>query len=441
MRQDLTIFRHRRFRLLFLARTSAVLGASIGPVALAFGILALPHGTPTMLSAVLAANSVALVAFMLLGGVIADRLPRYRVMYASDGLSALAWGGIAVMLLTGWAPVGVLAVLAVLAGLGTALFWPAMIGVIPEVTPADRIQAGNGLLRLGTNGARILGFAVAGAMVALVGAGWAMALNAVGFLVSALLLSRLKLPRTGTIEKSHMLSDLKEGWKEFSSRQWLWVVVAQFSILVGGLEAFYGVLGPVVAKHDLGGAPGWSTVLAGESIGMLVGVVVAIRIRPRRPILLGVALTFPLAIAPLLLGLHAPLALVTVGAFVGGMAIDIFGVLWDTAMQRSVPPAALSRVSSYDALGSLMFGPIGLVLAGPLATWLGPRHALLVCAAATIIPTALALLSPGVRTMRMPGPAQPERAEPAGIEAAAPEPAAPAPADLVSGAPLPAGTA
>src|SRR5215468_7513318 len=166
MRRDLTILRHRRFLLLFLARTSAVLGTSIGPVALAFGILALPNGSPTMLSVVLAAESVALVAFMLFGGVIADRLPRYRVMYASDALSALAWGCIAAMLLTGWAPVGVMAALAVLAGIGTALFWPAMIGVIPEVTPADRIQAANGLLRLGTNGARILGLAVAGAMVA-----------------------------------------------------------------------------------------------------------------------------------------------------------------------------------------------------------------------------------------------------------------------------------
>lgn len=306
------------------------------------------------------------------------------------------------MLLTGWTPVGGLVVLAVLAGLGSALFFPAMIGVIPEVAPPDQIQAANGLLRLGTNGARILGLAVAGAMVALVGAGWAMALDALGFLLSALLLSRLRLPRTGTIEKSHMLSDLKEGWHEFTSRQWLWVVVAQFSILVGGLAAFDGVLGPVVAKQDLGGAPGWSTVLAGEAIGMLAGVVVAIRIRPARPILLGVVLTFPLALAPLLLGLHAPLAVVTAGAFLGGVAIDIFGVLWDTAMQRSVPPTALSRVSSYDALGSMLLGPIGVILAGPLATWLGPRRALLVCAAATVIPTALALLSPGVRTMRMP---------------------------------------
>ena len=202
--------------------------------------------------------------------------------------------------------------------------------------------------------------------------------------------------------RSNIIADLREGWQEFTSRQWLWVVVAQFSILVGGLEAFYGVLGPVVAKRELNGAASWSIVLAGESIGMLVGVVIAIRIRPRRPILTGVLLTFPLALAPALLGLGAPVLVVAAGALVGGLCVDIFAVLWETTMQRSVPEAALSRVSSYDALGSLLFGPVGVVVAGPLAGWLGTGHALFVVAASVVVPTALALLSPGVRQMRMP---------------------------------------
>jgi MFS family permease len=395
MRQDLTLFRHRRFLLLFAARTASVLGASIGPVALAFGILGLPHGSATTLSIVLAAGSVSLLVFLLLGGVIADRLPRYRVMYLADALSGVSWAGIGAMLLAGWTPTWVMAFLSATAGIGAALFWPAMMGVVPEVAPADRLQAANGLLRLGTNGARILGFAVAGAMVALVGAGWAMLLNAAGFLVSAGLLRLLRLPRTGTIEAAHLWTDLREGWHEFRSRQWLWVVVAQFSILVGGLEAFYGVLGPVVAKQRLGGAVGWSVVLAGE---------------------------FPLALAPLLLGLRAPLLVVAAGALVGGACIDIFGVLWETSMQREVPAAALSRVSSYDALGSLMLGPVGLVVAGPLARAVGSSDALLLCAASIVVPTLLALLAPGVRRMRLSPPA----AEAGHTETAALPPAAPA---------------
>jgi MFS family permease len=402
VRRDLTLLRSRRFLLLFSARTSSVLGSSIGPVALAFGVLALPHATATTLSLVLTANSATLLLFLLVGGVIADRLPRHRVMYFSDALSGVSWAVIGVMLLTGWAPIWMLAVMAALAGLGAALFWPAMVGVIPQITPAEQLQQGNGILRIGTNAARILGFAVAGAMVALVGPGWAMLLNAAGFLVSAALLMQLRLPVIGAVEAAHVWSDLREGWREFWSRQWLWVVVLQFSILVAGLEAFYGVLGPYVANERLGGAPAWSVILAGESLGMLAGVVIAIRIRPKRPILLGVLLTFPLALAPLLLGIGAPVPIVAAGAFVGGMSIDIFGVLWDTTMQRSVPEEMLSRISSYDALGSLLFGPIGLIAAGPLVVGLGSSKALLITSASVIVPTALALLAPGVRSMRMP---------------------------------------
>jgi hypothetical protein len=189
-------------------------------------------------------------------------------------------------------------------------------------------------------------------------------------------------------------------------------VVLQFSVLVSGYEMFYGVLGPVVAKRDLGGAPAWSLVLAGQAVGMLAGVLVAIRLRPRRPILLGVLLTFPLSLPPLLLELHAPVVALVIGALVGGLCIDIFTVLWETAMQRAVPPSALSRVSSYDALGSMIFGPIGLIAAGPLTKTLGTGGALLTCAGLIIVPTALALLSPGVRTMRMP-PAPEAEASPA----------------------------
>lgn len=390
-----------------------MLGASFGPVALAFGVLALPGATPTTLSVVLTANTGTQLIFLLVGGVLADRMPRYRLMVAADTATALAWGAVAVMLLTGWAPIALLVLAAGVAGLAEALFFPALTGVIPEVVPPEALQAGNGVLRLGTNSARFLGFAAAGAAVALVGPGWAMAVAAATFLLSAGLLAGLRLPGTGPVERSNMLADLRAGWREFASREWLWVVVAQFSFVVAGLQAFYGVLGPVVAESDLGGARGWSAVLAGEAVGMLAGVFIAIRIRPGRPILLGVALTLPLALAPLLLGVRAPLWTVVVGAFVGGMSIDIFGVLWETTMQREVPPAALSRVSSYDVFGSFMFGPLGLIAAGPLATSVGPRPALVAAAIVIVLPTVAALFSPGVRRMRGPAAAAAPPAEPA----------------------------
>src|SRR5262245_26894062 len=278
MRHDLAILRDRRFGLLFVARTASVLGSAFGPVALAFGVLALPGATATTLSIVTAAEALAMVAFMLLGGVIADRLPRFRVMVAADLGAALAWGGLSAMLITGWAPLWLLVTLSALAGMATALFFPAFTGVVPEFVPAPKLQAANGILRLGMNAARIGGFAVAGGAVAAFGAGWAMAINSGLLVLSAVLIGGLRLPEAtkseGAEASPSMLRDLREGWHEFRSRQWLWVVVLQYSFVMMVFQAVWGVLGPVVANQRLGGPRGWSWVLAAESIGMLVGVVV-----------------------------------------------------------------------------------------------------------------------------------------------------------------------
>ncbi|MFD0891380.1 MFS transporter, partial [Streptosporangium algeriense] len=186
--------------------------------------------------------------------------------------------------------------------------------------------------------------------------------------------------------------DLRGGWREFISRQWLWVVVAQFSLLVLAMQAAHGVLGPLVAKEQMGGAAAWSAVLAGEAVGMLGGILVTLRLRPSRPILVATLMTLPTALPYLLLGISAPLWTVVLGAVVMGVCFDVFGVLWNTTMQREIPPEALSRVSSYDALGSLMFGPIGLMLAGPAAILVGPRPALLGCAALILLASLAALL-------------------------------------------------
>ncbi len=417
MRRDLSILRDRRFGLLFIARTVSVLGSAFGPVALAFGVLALPGATATTLSVVTAAEAFAMVAFMLIGGVVADRLPRYRVMMAADLGAAAAWGALAAMLITGWAPLWLMIITSALAGLATAMFFPASTGVVPEVVPEARLQAANGLLRLGMNFARISGLAVAGGAVAAFGAGWAMALNSGLLLLSAGFIAFLRLPpvrREGsTVGAGNMIHDLRDGWREFRSRQWLWVVVLQYSFVMMVIQAVWAVLGPVVANERLGGARGWSLVLAAESIGMVVGVVFAIRAKPKRPIRLVVLLTFPIAILPLVLGLGAHLLVAVAAAFVVGVAIDILVVMWDTTMQREIPQDALSRVSSYDALGTLMLGPVGLLLAGPSVGLIGADKALLISAGVTCLASAAALCSPGVRNLTWSQPqvaAEPDQA-------------------------------
>jgi hypothetical protein len=418
VRQDLTLLRDRRFAFLLSTRTVSTLGASFAPVALAFGVLGLPGATPTTLSVVLAAEALPLVAFLLVGGVIADRLPRWKVMAAGDAGNAVAFAAAAAMLITGWAPVWALVLAAAVSGISTATLFPAMTGIIPDVVPADRLQTGNALLGFGTNVARVTGLVASGAAVVLLGGGAALAVSAGMFTVAAVIVTGLRKPRgdaqVDTGESRHsVIQDLREGWREFASRQWLWVVVLQFSVLVMAVQAAHGVLGPVVAKESLGGAPAWSAVLAGEAVGMIAGVAVALRLRPRRPILVATVLTGPAALPYLLLGLGAPLWTVVAGAFVQGICFDVFGVLWQTTMQREIPPAALSRVSSYDALGSLMFGPIGLLWAGPAAVLIGPRPALVGCAVIVGITTLAALLAPGVRNLRAPDDAPTREAVPA----------------------------
>ncbi|MBB4916977.1 MFS transporter [Streptosporangium saharense] len=417
-RRDLAMLRDRNFTLLLVARTISVLGAAFAPVALAFGVLALPGATARTLSVVLTAEALPMVVFMLVGGVIADRLPRHRVMMIAESLNALAFLALAAMMLIGWTPLPALAAAAAFSGVSTAILFPALTGIVPDVVEADRLQTANALLGLGTNISRVAGLVMGGMTVVLIGAGWALVVSGLMFALAAVLVTALRLrpvpPAAEAVQAAKtsladgvrsVFADLRGGWREFVSRQWLWVVVAQFSLLVLAMQAAHGVLGPLVAKEQMGGAAAWSAVLAGEAVGMLAGILVTLRLRPSRPILVATLMTLPTALPYLLIGISAPLWTVVLGAVVMGICFDVFGVLWNTTMQREVPPEALSRVSSYDALGSLMFGPIGLMLAGPAAILVGARSALLGCAALILLASLAALLFPGVRGLRAPDPA------------------------------------
>ncbi|GCD95721.1 MFS transporter [Embleya hyalina] len=396
------LFDDRRFRLLFLARSISVLAAAFGPVALAFGVLDLPGASATTLTVVLTAQTVPQIALMLFGGVVADRISRTRLMLTAELASAAAFFGLATMFVTGHAPVWGIALLAAATGIALALYYPALTGVVPEIVRDEHLQTANGVLRLGVNSARLLGMAAAGGAVALLGAGWALAVNGVGLVVSAALLAALRpTPGTGR-RRTSMMSDLREGRREFASRRWLWVIVLQFSFVIAAMQAAFGVLGPVVAKADLGGAPAWSAILVGQGLGTLAGVFLAIRLRPRRPLLVATSMVFAVALPITLLGIGAPVYVVALGAFVTGAAFDVFGVMWETTMQREIPREALSRVAAYDGLGSFMFGPLGLVAAAPLADAVGAHHALLLCAALIVLVTVGALAVPEVRNLRAP---------------------------------------
>lgn len=400
---DLQLLRNARFSLLLAGRTIAVIGGAFAPVALAFGVLHLPEGDARTLSIVLAAESIPLVVLLLIGGVIADRLPRNRVILAGQLGSAFAFGLLGLMIFVGWTPLWALCAAAALSGASMAILYPALTGIIPEVVPEDRLQAGNALLSMGVNTGRILGVVASGFVVASLGGAWGLVIAALFFVAGAGFISRLTTSSSGTtgsLAAHSVFSDLKDGWTEFTSHEWLWVIVAQWSLLVMLFNAVHGVLGPVLADAEMGGPRAWSWILAGEGVGMVIGVFISFRLRPKHPILLPVLLLLPTLPLPwLLMGLGTPVWTIVVAAVFMGLAFEVFGIMWNTTMQREVPRDALSRVSSYDALGSLMFGPIGLLLAGPVSEWIGPHAAMIACSVLLFLVGLAPLFSRDVRTL------------------------------------------
>jgi MFS family permease len=403
-RQSLTVLRYSSFRGLFLAQTVNLLGSAIAPIALAFAVLGQPGGSATQLGLILAARALGQVAFLLFGGVLADRMPRLRLMTAANLIAFAAQGSVAGLFLAGPAPLAAVAGLAAVNGAAAALFLPAARGVVPQLIPADQLQPGNALLRLSRNGASIAGAALAGVLLAVTSPGWALACDAASFLISAALLARVSSHvTTGTstgrpAEPPALIRDLREGWREFRARTWVWLPVAQFT-MVNGCFAVIWVLGPVVARQDLGGAPAWAAVLTANAIGLVGGSLLALRLRPAHPLRVACAATFGFLPPFFLLAAAAPVWLIAASMLVNGICVDIFEVLWDTSLQRHVPPGLLSRITSYDLLGSFALGPLGLALAGPAAAAAGLAATLtgagLLLAAASVIP----LLSRAVRDL------------------------------------------
>ena len=391
-----------RFQRLLVARTVSMLALAFAPVALAFGVLALPGASASTLSAVIAASTVPLVLLTLAGGVVADRYRRDLVLRTSEWMSAAVYLGLGAMLVSGRAPLWGLLALSGLSGVAAALVWPALTGIIPDVVPADALQDGNAVLGLAGNIARIGGLVCGGILVVAVGAGWALVGAGLCFLLSGALLSTLHLPPTpARASAPSVWRDLRQGWGEFRSRTWLWVVVLEFSVILMVWQAAHLVLGPFVAEHELGGASTWTTYLVVEAVGLIIGGLTAMRWHPARPILAVAVLSLFAAPPYLALGLSAPLAVVLAGSFGIGFAFELLNVLWQTTMQREIPAESLSRVSSYDALGSLALGPIGVVLAGPAADRWGPHLPLVVCGVVMLLSGLATLAVPGVRNLRV----------------------------------------
>jgi MFS family permease len=393
------VLRLREFRQLFFAQAISWLGDRMVGIALAFAVLSL-GGSPAEVGLVLAFRLVPLVGTLLVGGVVADRVSRRAVMVIADLLRVATQGAIAALLITGSAEIWMLAVLSGLTGAATGFFNPASTGLLPALVPPERLQEANAVRATVFSSGEIAGPVLAGVLIAAVGPGWALAVDACTFAASALFLARLSLPERVPRAASGFLDDLREGWVMFRSLTWVWTFVAAAGI-GNMLWGAWSALGPVVAERSLGGAAAWGTVLGALGVGALIGSLISLRIRPRRPMLVAAA-TFTLFGLPMAaLAAGAPVVVLAVAAMFGGVGMMLGNSIWESTLMREVPDEWLSRISAYDWFGSLAFQPLGLAIWGPVAALVG-LHASLWIAAALMLVTNAALLSvPAIRQLRV----------------------------------------
>lgn len=391
--------RSRNFRLLLTANVTSLVGSSVYYVAIPFAVLGI-GGSASDVGYVAVARLIPSMAFLLVGGVIADRLPRQQVMVAANAVQALAQGTAAGVLLTGHASVWLLAVLGAVAGAGLGIYFPAAEGLLPQTVPDDQRAQANAIDRTSQNAAAIGGSAFGGILIAAVGPGWGLAIDAASFVIAGAMRAGMRFPALPPARAANVLQDLRSGWHEFISRRWLWSIVLLLAFVTAITSATLNVLGPLVAHHSLDGARGWGLVMAAYAAGAAVGGVAMVKWRPQR-MLLTATLWLP-AWSLLLFALAVPLAVPAdaAAALLGGAGAEVGVVLWVTARQQEIPLAMLSRVSSYDIFGRFALAPIGIVAAGPLAAAYGTPAVLVTGGVLILALTGVVLFLPEVRHLQ-----------------------------------------
>lgn len=400
---------HAAFRWLLSARVTTMTGNAMAQIALVFAVRDVT-GSVTTLGVVVAARSIANLVFLLWGGVVADRLPRQFVLVGSSAVSTVSQGLLAVLVLTGTVSVPAFVVLAAVNGMSSAFSFPASSALVPQTVPAEQRQRANALLRLGTNSSMIAGASLGGLLIAFAGPGWGLAVDALSFALSGLCFSFVRVPAAGVAAERRpgVLSELRTGWTEFVSRPWVWVVVVAFFFVNAAHAGGTMVLGPVIADTVIG-REAWGFVLAAQTAGMVAGAFVALRIRVRRLLLLGVACVAAFAGLPLALAVYPEPWLLMTTAFVAGLCLEQYGVAWETSLQHHVPEDRLARVYSYDMLGSIAAVPLAQLVVGPVSQAAGITATLLGCAAIHVVATAAMVASRSVRAVENVPSVQPVR--------------------------------
>lgn len=392
----LAALRERNLALLVTSGTVSAFGTGMSQVALAFAVLGI--GGASDLGWVFLSREVPSVAFLLIGGVWADRVSRKQLLVGGDITLATTQAVTALAFLFHHAEVWSIACLQGAFGIANSFTRPASTGLIPQAVRSEHLQEANALIDLSRSTMRIAGPAVGAAIVVVANPAWALVADAASFAVSAFLRVRMQIAEGPRAGRTALTREVRDGWAAFIERSWLWIMVGCFGIFQLTLFPAMLVLGPVVAKSRLGGAAAWGAILASQSAGSVIGGLVALRVRPRRPLLTCCYLMLPATIFLAMLALASSLILLCGASLFAGLTLTTSGIVWMTAFQRSVPEHLVSRLSAFDWLGSVALNPLGYALIGPLAGALGTARTLYAAAALNGGATIAAALAPSIRT-------------------------------------------
>jgi MFS family permease len=392
------VLRYREFRLLFAGQFVSLLGDGLFIVALSFAVLE-ETNSESGLGIVLAAGSLPLVAFLLVGGVWADRLPRRRVMLAADLVRMAIQAVLAGLVIAGDATLGAFIALYALYGVAMAFFSPASTGLVPETLPDSELPRANGLLGMTRSLTAVGGGVIGGLLVAGVGPGSAIALDSISFAVSALTLAFMRVGEVGAATREPFLHELAVGWHEVRARRWVWMTILNVSLFLMLVVAPFDVVGPIVSLHSLGGPVAWGVISASYAAGMALGGLSSMMFRFRRPVLYACCVFLITSLAPLLLARAAPVPLICLAYALDGTAVGLFVATWDTALQREIPPRVLSRVSAWDWMGSVAGMPLGFALTGPALALLGEDGTLYAMTGCAFVLAVWMLATPDIRSI------------------------------------------
>jgi MFS family permease len=394
------VLAHKYVKRLLFARFLSNFGNGMGPIALAFGILALPNGSANLLGLVLGTTTVMFLIMAPFGGVIADKYGRARMVGLTDMAAGLVLFIQVFFFAAGNVPTAVLILTNGFFGLMWGIFWPAFSGVMPAVIPEAGLQKANALNQLLTNIGMIMGAALAGILIDQYGAAFTLAIDAASFFIAgALVFTFRHLTPRAQVSENTMLNDLRHGWRVFLSFRWIVILVFSWSFLVMCWAAAENILGPLIALEHFNGPKSWSFVITAESVGLIIGSFIALKIKLKYPLRFLQGSSFTLSFYIFTMAQPQSLFVIAFGAFLFGITLDLWGTLWNTALQRKVPRDSLSRVSSFDWMGSMMLRPVGLAIAAPFATLFGIENFLYALAGISGVIIALSLLSKEVRNM------------------------------------------